>query len=62
MCYTAQKELNQKVNLKMLRITLDYFGAIEIKVLLNQRPMCLFHQPNAVLMVKGSTQYSSKEF
>ena len=51
----AQKELNQNVNWKMFRITVDYLGDnltsyIEINVLLNRRPMCVFHQPMAVLM------------
>ena len=53
----AQKEMNQNVNGKMFRITVDYLGGnltsnIEINVLLNRSPMCLFHQPMAVLMVK----------
>ena len=53
----AQKELNQNVNWKMFRITLDYLGGnltsnIQLNVLLNQRPMCLFHQPMAVFMLR----------
>ena len=50
----AQKELNQNVNWKMFRITVDYLGGgggggggnlmsnIEINELLNRRPMCFF--------------------
>ena len=54
----AQKELDQNVNWKMVRITVAYLGGnltsnIEINVLLNRRPMCLFHQPMAVLMFRG---------
>ena len=53
----AHKELNKNVNWKMFRITVDYFGGnltsnIEINVLLNRHPMCLFHQPVVVLMFK----------
>ena len=54
----AQKELNQNVNWKMFRITVDHLGGgnlmsnIEINVLLNRRPMCFFHQPIAVLMFR----------
>ena len=53
----AQKELNQNVNRKMFRITVDYLGGnltsnIEINVPLNRRPMCLLHQPMAVLMFR----------
>ena len=53
----AQKELNQNVNLKMFRITVDYLGGnltpnIEINALLNRRPMCLFYQLMAVLMFR----------
>ena len=38
----------------MIRITVDYLGAIdiEIDVLLNRRPMCLFHQRMTVLMLR----------
>ena len=51
----GHKELNQTVDLKKFRITVDYFGGnltsnIEINVLINRRHMCLFHQPMAVLM------------
>ena len=52
----AQKELNQNVNWKMFRLTVVIRGNltsnIEINVLLNRRPMCLFHQPMAVLMFR----------
>ena len=52
-----KKELNQNVNWKMFRITVDYLGEnltsnIEINVLLNRRHMCLFHQPMAVLIFR----------
>ena len=55
----AQNELNQNVNWKMFRITVDYWGGggnltsnIQLNVLLSQRPMCLFHQPMAVFMLR----------
>ena len=34
---------------------------IEINVLLNQRPVCLFHQTKCGCNVYGSRQYSLKE-
>ena len=62
MCFTVtaikpKKELSRNVNWKMFRITVDYFGGnltsnIEINVLLNRRPMCKFHQPMAVIMLR----------
>ena len=53
----AQKELNQNVNWIMFKITVDYLGGnltsnIEINVLFNRRPMCLIHQPMAVLIFR----------
>ena len=63
----AQKDLNKNVNWKMFRITVDYFGGnltsnIEINVLLNRRPKCLFHQPMAVIMLRATVITVQKNF
>ena len=63
----AQKELNQNVIWKMFRITNNHSGDnltlnIEINVLLNQRPMCLFYQPMAVLMLRDPVITVQKKF
>ena len=63
----AQKELNQNVNWKMFRITFDYFWGnltsnIEFNVLLNRRPLCLFHQPMAILMFRDPVITLQKNF
>ena len=53
----AHKELNQNINWKLFRITVDYLWSnltsnIDINVLLNRRLLCLFHKPMAVLMFR----------
>ena len=63
----AQKELNQNVIWKMFRITVYHSGGnltlnIEINVLLNRRPMCLFYQPMAVLMLRDPGITVQKKF
>ena len=59
----AQKELNQN----MFRITVDYLGGnltsiVEINVLLNRRPMCVYFINQWRFNVYGSSHYSSKFF
>ena len=63
----AQKELNQNVDWKVFRITVIYLGGnltsnIEINMLLNRRPMCLFHQQMAVLMLRDPVITVKKNF
>ena len=64
-CNKAQKELNPDLISKCLEKRLILWDIsmsnIEINVLLNQRPVCLFHQTKCGCNVYGSRQYSLKE-
>ena len=71
MCYTVTAIKHKRDCIRMLfrtiQKTVDSYGGnltsnIEINVLLNQSPVCLFYQTNCGFNVYESRQYGLKEF